>query len=415
MERRVVVTGIGLLSPLGLTVKENWEAILAGRSGIATITRFDTSRLTTTFGGEVKGFDPTTVMEAKEAKRYETFIHFAMAATAEAVADSGLQFEGAGELAERTGVVYGSGMGGLEGIENMEKVILEKGPRRVSPFFIPSCIINMAPGLISMRYGVMGPNYGTVSACSSAGHAIADAFHLIRRGEADVMITGGTESTLTELAMAGFASARALSTRNDDPQGASRPFSKDRDGFVMSEGAGTLILEEYEHAVARGAKIYAEVMGAGMSGDAYHVTAPSPDGRGAALAMKNALRNAGVAPEAVGYINAHATSTDLGDAMETAAIKKVFGEHAYKLAVSSTKSMHGHLLGAAAAIESIITILALKEQVLPPTINYGEPDPACDLDIVPNQARPAEALRFAISNSFGFGGTNITLVFRRVG
>ncbi len=413
MDRRVVVTGMGLVSPLGLTVAENWEAVLASRSGIAPITRFDASRLTTNFAGEVKGFDPATVMEPKDAKRYEVFIHYALATAIQAVADAGLTFESEADR-ERTGVVMGSGMGGLEGIESTERVLLEKGPRRVSPFFIPSSIINMAPGLISMRYGILGPNYGTVSACSSAGHALTDAYHLICRDEADVMISGGTESTMTELAMAGFASARALSTRNDDPQGASRPFAADRDGFVMSEGAGALILEEYEHARARGAKIYGEMVGGGMSGDAYHVTAPSPDGRGAVLAMKAALRSAGIGPEQVGYINAHATSTEIGDAMETLAIKKVFGDHAFKLAVSSTKSMHGHLLGAAGAIESILTILALQHQVLPPTINYGTPDPACDLDYVPNTARPVQGLEYAISNSFGFGGTNSTVVFKRV-
>jgi 3-oxoacyl-[acyl-carrier-protein] synthase II len=411
MERRVVVTGLGLLSPLGLTVAANWEGALAGRSGIGPITKFDASRLPTQFAGEVKRFDPTLAMDPKDVKRYEIFIHYAMSATAEAVADSGLTFEG--ELAERTGVVYGSGMGGLEGIEMTERVLLEKGPRRVSPFFIPSCIINMAPGMISIKHGLLGPNYGTVSACSSAGHAVTDAYHLIKRGDADVMITGGTEAVMTEMAMAGFASARALSTRNDNPEGASRPFSADRDGFVMSEGAGTLILENLEHAKARGAKIYAEVIGAGMSSDAYHITAPSPDGRGASLAMRAALRSAAIAPESVGYINAHATSTDLGDAMETEAIKTVFGDHARRLAVSSTKSMHGHLLGAAAAIESILTILALKHQVLPPTINYGTPDPACDLDYVPNEARQVDGLNVALSNSFGFGGTNATLAFRR--
>lgn len=411
MERRVVVTGLGLLSPLGLGVKANWETALSGQSGIGPITRFDASRLPTQFAGEVRGFDPTKVMDAKDAKRYDTFIQYAMGAATEAVEDSGLTFEG--ELADRTGVVFGSGMGGLEGIEDNTLVLHEKGPRRISPFFIPRCIINMAPGLISIKYGVLGPNYGTVSACSSAGHAIADAFHMVKRGDADVMITGGAESTLTELAFAGFSSARALSTRNDDPQGASRPFSADRDGFVMGEGSGALILEEYEHAKRRGAKIYAEVIGAGMSGDAHHVTAPHPEGKGAALAMKMALRSAGVAPEAVGYINAHATSTDLGDVMETQAIKMVFGDHAYKLAVNSTKSMHGHLLGAAGAIEGILTILSLQNQVLLPTINLHSPDPACDLDYVPNQARETAGLEVALSNNFGFGGTNVSLAFKR--
>ncbi|MDB4894262.1 MAG: fabF [Firmicutes bacterium] len=413
MERRVVITGLGLVSPLGLGVPENWEAALAGRSGIGPITHFDPSRSATLFAGEVKNFDPTVAMDAKEVKRFEPFIHYALAATAEAMADCGLKLDGDSDLAERTGVIYGSGMGGLGGIEETKMTLVEKGPRRVSPFFVPSCIINMAAGMISLKHGLQGPNYGVVSACSSGGHALADAFHLIRRGEADVMVTGGAESTITELAVAGFNSARALSTHNDNPQGASRPFSADRDGFVIAEGAGTLILEDLEHARARGAKIYAEVIGAGASADAYHITAPAPDGRGAARAMQAALRSAGLAPQAVGYINAHATATDLGDAMETKAIKQVFGEHAYKLAISSTKSMHGHLLGAAAAIEGILTVLALKHQILPPTINYGTPDPECDLDCVPNQARPVEGLDVAISNSFGFGGTNITLVFKR--
>jgi len=413
MSRRVVITGLGLVSPMGLNVKDNWEAVKAGRSGIATIEKFDPSHLVTHFAGEVKGFDPTVGMDAKDVKRYETFLQFAMAVATESVTDSGLDFA-IGERSERTGVVFGSGIGGLEGIENTTKLFMEKGPRRISPFFIPSCIINMSSGLISMKYGLVGPNFGMVSACSSAGHAIADAMHIIKRDEADIMIAGGTEASITALGIAGFNAARALSSRNDDPAGASRPFSADRDGFVMSEGAGSLILEEYEHAKARGAKIYAEVLGAGMSADAYHITAPSPDGRGAALAMKWALRSAGISAEAVGYINAHATSTGLGDAMETTAIKSVFGDHARRLAVSSTKSMHGHLLGAAGAIESILTILALRDQILPPTINYTVPDPECDLDYVPNAARETTGLKVGLCNSFGFGGTNISLAFARV-
>ena len=411
MERRVVITGLGMLSPLGNSVAENWENALAGKSGIGPITLFDASRLNTQFGGEVRGFDPSTVMDRKEVKRYERFVHFALGAAAEAVADSGLTFEG--ELAERSGVVLGTGMGGLLAIEETRMVLNEKGPGRVSPFFIPSCIINMAPGLVSMKYNLLGPNYSTVSACASAGHALADAYHFIQRGEADVMLTGGTESVMTELAFAGFNSARALSTRNENPQAASRPWDKDRDGFVMGEGAGLLVLEELEHAKARGAKIYAEVIGAGMSADAYHITAPHPEGLGAKLAIKGALRSAGIRPEEVGYINAHGTSTDLGDKGETEAIKAVFGEHAYKLAVSSTKSMHGHLLGAAGGVEAILTVLALKHQVLPPTINLENQDPACDLDYVPNKARKVEGLEVALSDSFGFGGTNITLAFRR--
>jgi 3-oxoacyl-[acyl-carrier-protein] synthase II len=411
LERRVVITGMGLLSPLGNTVAENWESAIAGKSGIGPITLFDASRLATQFGGEVKGFDPSTVMDRKEVKRFDRFIHLAMGAAAEAVADCGLTFEG--ELAERAGVVIGAGMGGLGAIEETKLVLVEKGPGRVSPFFIPSCIINMAPGMISMKYGLLGPNYGAVSACASAGHAIADAFHMVKRGDCDVMLTGGAESAMTELAFAGFNSARALSTRNDNPQAASRPWDKDRDGFVMGEGAGILVLEELEHALARGAKIYGEIIGAGASADAHHITAPHPEGRGARLAMTNALRSAAIRPEQVGYINAHGTSTDLGDVQETEAVKKVFGEHAYKLAVSSTKSMHGHLLGAAGAIEAILTVLALKNQVLPPTINLENQDEGCDLDYVPGKAREVQGVEVALSNSFGFGGTNATLVFRR--
>lgn len=411
MERRVVVTGLGLISPLGNSVQANWEAAVAGRSGIGPITRFDASRLSTRFAGEVRGFDPATVMDPKEVRRYDPFIHYALAAAAEAVQDAGLTFEG--ELAERTGVVFGSGMGGLEGIVENALILQERGPRRISPFFVPRCIINSAAGLISMKYGVYGPNYGTVSACASAGHAIADAMHIIRRGDADVMITGGTEATITELAFAGFNSAKALSTRNDDPQGASRPFDVDRDGFVMSEGAGCLVLEELEHAKRRGARIYAELAGAGMSGDAYHITAPHPEGLGAVLAMRGALRSACLNPEDVGYINAHATSTDLGDVQESKAIEQVFGDHARKLAVSGTKSMHGHLLGAAGAIESILTVLSLHHQVLLPTINLHQPDPECRLDYVPHTAREVRGVQAALCNNFGFGGTNVSLAFRR--
>ncbi|MBP2019524.1 3-oxoacyl-[acyl-carrier-protein] synthase II [Symbiobacterium terraclitae] len=411
MERRVVVTGLGLISPLGNDVRTNWEAAVAGRSGIGPITKFDPSRLATHFAGEVRNFDPATVMDPKEVRRYDTFIHYALAAAIEAVADSGLSFDG--ELAERTGVVFGSGMGGLEAIEENSLILRERGPRRISPFFVPRCIINSAPGLISMRFGLHGPNYGTVSACASAGHAIADAMHIIRRGDADVMITGGSEATIMELAFAGFNSAKALSTRNDDPQGASRPFDVDRDGFVMSEGGGALVLEELEHAKRRGARIYAELAGAGMSGDAYHITAPHPEGKGAALAMRGALRSAGLNPEDVGYINAHATSTDLGDVQESKAIEEVFGDHAFKLAVSGTKSMHGHLLGAAGAIEAILTVLSLYHQVMLPTINLHNVDPECRLDYVPNEAREVRGLKAALSNNFGFGGTNVCLAFRR--
>jgi 3-oxoacyl-[acyl-carrier-protein] synthase II len=403
---------MGLLSPLGNTVADTWEAALAGKSGIGPITLIDASRLETKIAGEVKGFDPTTVMDKKEVRRFERFIHLAIGAAAEAMADAGLgQLEG--ELAERTGVIVGSGMGGLGGIEDQKLVLVEKGPGRVSPFFVPSCIINMAPGMIAMKYGALGVNYGVVSACASAGHAIADAYHMIQRGELDVIITGGTESTVTDLSISGFNSAKALSTRNDDPEHASRPWDKDRDGFVHSEGSGILVLEDLEHALARGAKIYGEIIGAGASNDAYHITAPHPEGRGAILAMKGALRSAGLKPEEVGYINAHGTSTDIGDRQEVKAIKSIFWEHAYKLAVSSTKSMHGHLLGAAGAIEAILTVMALKNQVLPPTINLENPDEGFDLDFVPGKARPVTGLEVALSNSFGFGGTNVTLAFKR--
>lgn len=413
MKRRVVITGMGLISPLGLTVAENWEAVLAGRSGIGPITRFDSSNIPTHFAGEVKGFEPSKYMDVKEARRFDPFIQYAVAASVEAMAQAGITHL-EGEDAERTGVIVGAGIGGLPGIQENHTTLTTKGARRVSPFFIPGSIINMAGGLIAMRYGALGPNYGTVSACSSAGHAMADAFHAIQRDDCDMVITGGCESTLTELAFAGFSSARALSTRNDEPEKASRPFDKDRDGFVMSEGSGILVFEEYEHAVKRGATILGEVIGAGMSADAHHITAPHPEGRGAALAMKGALRSAGIEPTAVGYVNAHATSTDVGDPMETQAIKQVFGEHAYKLAVSSTKSMHGHLLGAAGAIEAIITVLALRDQVLPPTINLENPDEGCDLDYIPNVARKVDGVEIAISNNFGFGGTNVSMAFKRV-
>lgn len=412
MARRVVVTGVGIISPLGNNLAATWEGVLAGRSGIGPITRFDASRLATRFAGEVKGFDPATVMDRKEVRRFDLFTHFALAATAEAVADSGLDFS-QGDLGERTGVIMGAGIGGLETILDNHDALLNKGPGRVSPFFVPGSIINMAPGLVSMKYGVTGPNYSTVSACSSSGHAIADAYHSILRGEADVMLTGGAEAVTLELTIAGFSNSKALSERNDAPETASRPFSADRDGFVLGEGAGTLVLEEYEHARARGAHIYGEIVGAGMSGDAYHVTAPHPEGLGAVKAMQAALKSGGLKPEDVGYINGHATSTPIGDIMETQAIKKVFGEHAYKLAVSATKSMTGHLLGAAGAVEAIFTILALEKGILPPTINYGTPDPECDLDCVPNEAREQQ-VEVALSNSFGFGGTNISVAFRRV-
>lgn len=410
MQRRVVITGIGLITPLGNTKDANWEAILHGRSGVSRTTCFDPSRLTSQISGEVKGFDPTSAMDPKEVRRYDRFMQLAMQASAEAIADSGLVFEG--DLGDRTGVIYGSAMGGLSTILATDEVLREKGPARVTPFLAPGCAINMAAGVISIRWGLTGPNYATASACSTSGHAIADSLHAIQRGDADIIVTGGSEAVLTELTVASFASARALSTRNDHPEGASRPFDRDRDGFVMAEGGATLILEELEHARARGARIYAEVVGAGMTGDAYHITAPAPQGAGAARAMKRALEAGGLAMDEVSYINAHATSTGLGDAGETAAIKTVFGDHAYRLAVSSTKSMTGHLLGAAGGAEAAYSALALFHQVLPPTINQETPDPECDLDYVANEPR-AGHLDGALSNSFGFGGTNISLALRR--
>lgn len=410
MDRRVVVTGLGLLTPIGNSVDQNWNALVNGVSGIGPITRFDASNLPTRIAGEVKGFDPAQFMDAKDARRYDRFVQFALAAAAEAWQDAGLSLSG--KDPDRFGVVMGSGIGGVGSIAETTRTLTEHGPRRVSPFFVPGAIINMAPGLLAIRYGLKGPNYGVVSACASAGHAIGDAFHIIKRDEADVMITGGAEAGITDLGVAGFCAARALSTRNDEPSKASRPFDRNRDGFVMGEGAGVLVLEELEHALSRGARIYAELVGVGASADAHHVTAPDPNGDGAARSMARALRSAGVQPEQVGYINAHATSTDAGDLAETVAIKRLFGDHAHRLAVSSTKSMTGHLLGAAAAIETAYTALALYRQVLPPTINLETPGEGCDLDYVPNHARPGQ-VEVAISNSLGFGGTNTTVVLRR--
>lgn len=410
VNRRVVITGMGLLTPLGNNVAENWQGILEARNGIGPVTGFDASQLTTRIAGEVRNFDPTTAMEKKEVRRYDRFIHLGMAAAQEAITDSGLQLTP--ELGEQTAVITASGIGGLGTLADNSLILDKQGPSRISPFFIPASIINMLPGLISIRWGLQGPNYGVVSACASSGHAIGDAFHLIKRGECTVAITGGAEAAVTPLGMAGFCSSRAMSTRNDEPETASRPFSAGRDGFVLSEGAAILVLEELEHAVARGARIYAEVISIGASGDAHHITAPHPEGVGAMKAMRDALKWAGVQPEQVDYINAHGTSTELGDVAETSAVKGSFGEHAYKLAMSSTKSMTGHMLGAAGGAEAAYTALALYHQVLPPTRNLNDPDPACDLDYVPNQARPAK-LTVAMSNSFGFGGTNSSLLLRR--
>jgi 3-oxoacyl-[acyl-carrier-protein] synthase II len=410
MNKRVVITGIGLISPLGNTRRENWDTVLAGKSGIGPITRFDTEKFSTKIAGEVKDFDPAKFIEKKEIKKMDRFIHYAIAATDEALADSELKITP--ENADNIGVIVGAGMGGLNTISNNDQICLQKGPRWVSPFFIPSCIINLAPGQISIRTGAKGPSYSPVSACATGTHSVGEAFHIIKRGEADAIITGGTESTITPLAIAGFINMTALSSNNTEPEKASRPFDAKRDGFVMSEGAAILILEELEHAQKRGAKIYAEVIGFGMNSDAYHMAAPKPDGSSAAKCMQLALKSAGIQPEEVDYINAHGTSTPANDAMETLGIKLAFGEHAQKLMVSSTKSMTGHMLGASGAIEAAFTALTLYHQIAPPTINYENPDPVCDLDYVPNQARKA-TINVGISNSFGFGSTNACVALRR--
>jgi len=409
--RRVVVTGLGIISPIGNTVAEAWERALAGTPGIARISRFDASRLSSQIAGEVKGFDVTPYMSAKEARRMDTFIHYGMAAGLQAWRDAGLQVTP--DNAERVGVNFGSGIGGLPMIESMHAELQANGPRRISPFFIPGTIINMIAGLLSIETGAKGPNLAMVTACTTSTHCIGEAAKSIRYGEAEVMIAGGSEAVVTELAVGGFAAARALSTRNDDPATASRPWDKERDGFVLGEGAGSVVLEEYEHAKARGAKIYCEVAGYGVSADAHHMTAPPEDGDGGFRAMRNALKDASLDPAAVDYINAHGTSTPLGDVAETIAIKRLLGSRAPKVAVNSTKSMTGHLLGAAGAVEAVFSIVALRDQVSPPTINLRTPDPQCDLDYVPNQARKMP-IGVALSNSFGFGGTNGTLVFKRL-
>ena len=409
-ERRVVVTGIGLVSPLGTGTDKNWQALLRGESGIAPLTRFDVSRYATRFGGEVKDFDPLAFIDRKEVRKMDPFIRFGLAAAELAVADSGL--DRAALQSDRAGVYVGSGIGGLGSIEENHKVLLEKGPDRVSPFFLIQTIINEASGQISIRFGAKGPNCANATACSTGSHAIGDSFRIIARGEADIMITGGAEAPLTPLSLAGFNAIKAISERNDAPTKASRPFDAQRNGFVMGEGAGVLILEELGLALRRGARIYAEVVGYGMTSDAFHVAAPAPDGDGAIRVMRRALEDAGLGPDAVQYINAHGTSTELNDKTETAAIKAVFGEHARRLAVNSTKSMTGHLLGAAGGLEAGVTALALFHQTMPPTINYEFPDPECDLDYVPNAARKAEIVH-GLSNSFGFGGTNASLVLKR--
>ncbi|MGC8793131.1 MAG: beta-ketoacyl-ACP synthase II [Bryobacteraceae bacterium] len=410
MSRRVVVTGVGLVSPVGIGTEETWRAILEGRSGVGPITAFDASAFSTRIAAEVKGFEPEKFIERKEIKRMGRFIQFAIAATEFALHSSGLKVTP--ENAERVGVYIGSGIGGFEIIEREFEVLLQHGPKRISPFFIPATIINLASGYVSIRLGAKGPNSATATACTTGAHAIGDSFKIIQRGDADVMICGGSEAPICRMGIGGFAAMRALSTRNDEPERASRPWDKLRDGFVVGEGAGLLILEELEHARRRGAPILAEIVGYGMSGDAYHITAPCEDGDGAYRVMRNALRDAGIEPSQIQYINAHGTATDVGDRIETLAIKRCFGEHAYRLAVSSTKSMTGHLLGGAGGFEAGITVLAIRDQIAPPTINYEVPDPDCDLDYVPNKARPMQ-IEYAMSNSFGFGGTNGCLIFKR--
>jgi 3-oxoacyl-[acyl-carrier-protein] synthase II len=409
-KRRVVITGLGLVTPLGIGVEASWESALEGRSGICPITQFDASQMPVRIAGEVKGFDPAPYIEAKEIKKMDRFIHFAMAAATMAVENSGLKVTD--ENAERVGVIIGAGMGGLPAIEHYHKIYLEKGYRRISPFFIPMLIINLASGNVSIKFGAKGPNSAAVTACATGSHSIGDAFKIIQRGDADAMIAGGAESVITPLGVGGFAVMKALSTRNDEPEKASRPFDAGRDGFVMGEGSGVIILESLESALNRGAKIYAEIIGYGMSSDAYHITTPSPNGDGAARCMRAAFKDAAIEPEKVNYINAHGTSTKYGDELETAAIKTVFGEHAYKLCVSSTKSMTGHLLGAAGGVEAIFSILSIYNNIVPPTINLENHDPECDLDYAPNKAKQMD-VECAMSNSFGFGGTNACLLFKR--
>jgi 3-oxoacyl-[acyl-carrier-protein] synthase II len=410
LSRRVVVTGVGLVTSLGIGTELTWQGLLSGVSGAGPITKFDATAFSTRFAAEVKGFEPTAFIEKKDVKKMDLFIQYAIAAAQFAVDDARLAV--APETAHRVGVFIASGIGGFTTIEREHRAFLEGGPRRISPFFIPSSIINLASGQVSIRFGAKGPNSATCTACTASAHAVGDAFELIKRDAADVMIAGGSEAAVCAMGVGGFAAMRALSSRNDDPARASRPFDKDRDGFVLGEGAGILILEELAHATARGATIYCELVGYGMSGDAYHMTGQPEDGDGAVRVMQAALASAGVGPEVVDYINAHGTSTPINDPTETLAVKRLFGDHARQLAMSSTKSMTGHLLGAAGGLEAGISALALRHQILPPTINHDTPDPACDLDYVPNTARPA-AVRYALSNSFGFGGTNGSLLFKR--
>ncbi|MBI1195862.1 MAG: beta-ketoacyl-ACP synthase II [Gammaproteobacteria bacterium] len=410
--RRVVVTGLGMVSPVGLSVSESWQNLVAGKSGIGPITDWDVSAFSTRFGGSVRGFNVEDYMPRKEARKMDPFIHYGIAAGCQALEDSGLEITEAN--AERIGVAIGSGIGGLGGIEKGHESYMNGGPRKISPFFVPSNIINMISGNFSIMHGLKGPNFAIVTACSTGTHNIGEAARLIEYGDADVMIAGGAEMATTPTGLGGFAAARALSSRNDDPERASRPWDRGRDGFVLSDGAGVVVLEELEHARARGAYIYAELSGYGMSSDAYHMTSPPEDGEGAARCMVNALKNAGLGPSDVDYVNAHGTSTPAGDVAETRAIKRAFGDRARKIVVSSSKSMTGHMLGAAGGVEAIFSILAIRDQVIPPTINLDDPDPECDLDYVPNKCREM-TVNVTMSNSFGFGGTNATLVFRRFG
>ncbi len=409
--RRVVVTGLGIVSPVGIGIPEAWNNITAGKSGIARITHFDPAIYTSQIAGEVKNFDVSKWLNAKEARRFDAFVHYGLVAGIEAMKDAGLDLER--ENREMVGVCIGSGIGGLPLIEDTHNAMLAGGPRKITPFFVPGSIINMISGQLSIMYKLQGPNLAVVTACTTANHSIGEAGRLIEYGDADVMIAGGAEACISQLGVGGFCAARALSGRNDDPQGASRPWDKDRDGFVIGEGSGVLVLEEYEHAKARGARIYCELAGYGMSADAHHITAPAEDGAGAMRCMTNTLRNANLNLDQVDYINAHGTSTPLGDVAETGAVKRCFGEHAKKVAISSTKSMTGHLLGAAGGIEAVFSVLAIRDQVAPPTINLHNPDPLCDLDYVPNTARQMK-IDVALSNSFGFGGTNGSLVFRKL-
>ena len=408
--RRVAVTGLGVVAPIGNDIDSFWDALVNGRSGIGPITHFDASEHKVKIAGEVKDFDPTSVLEPKEVRRNDPFVLYAVSASLQAAENAGLDMSR--QDPERVGVIFGSGIGGIGTLENQHTVLTEKGPGRISPFFIPMMICDMSAGMISIKLGAKGPNYTTVSACSSAAHAIGEAARKIQYGEADVMITGGAEAAVTPIAVGGFASARALAIRNEEPERASRPFDAERNGFVLGEGAGAIVLEDLEQAQKRGAEIRGEFLGAGFTADAYHITDMAPEGEGGARAMRIAIEDAGLAPEDIGYVNAHGTSTPIGDSQETAAIKNVFGDHARAMAVSSTKSMTGHLLGAAGAVESVACLLAMKSATLPPTINYENPDPACDLDYVPNEAREAD-VRYALSNSFGFGGHNVALVFGR--